>query len=57
MLMINNIFPTAGSTINGFLSSPEMNSIRRPAKLEALPREATTKALKALKINSSSGDF
>ncbi len=43
----------AGSPMNGFLSSPEMSSIRRPAKLEALPREATTKALKALKINNN----
>ncbi|CAG7722936.1 unnamed protein product, partial [Allacma fusca] len=39
---------SSGGSQSGFLSSPEM-SMRRPAKLEALPIEATSKALKKLK--------
>ncbi|CAL8133721.1 unnamed protein product [Orchesella dallaii] len=51
---VQNGWGSAGSTMNGFLSSPEMGSMRRPAKLEALPIEATTKSLKKLKpLNSN----
>jgi hypothetical protein len=49
-VIINKFYKIQGTPVNGFLSSPEMSSCRRPTRLEALvPIDVPNKALRKVK--------